>query len=1086
MTETTHPAPVPSALAGTRIPRWTPPGRQPDRRWDEQIVHVPDDLDGALGGDTAALPALMLAAHLKTLAAISGEQDIVTSYRLTADGPALCCAGRVEDGSWQQLIDLAAALLDRSDAQPADRSSVETRLDLSGLSGPVPDGESDGLVLQTGMIAQGGSLALRLCYRQDVIGADFVERLAGYYLTALGRMTADPGAAHHAESLVSAAELRFQLDELSGPQRGAPDGLFVDRFEEQVRACPDAVAAAHGTRHWTYRELNERANRIAHGLLRQGLAAEDVVAVVFERNLDWLAAMLGVFKAGGVYLPIRPDFPADRVAAQLVRSRCRFAVSEPKSVDTLRAALDSAGAGVSDDFTTLLVPDAYRDTVPGDDPGVPIRPDQLAYIYFTSGSTGEPKGAMCEHAGMLNHLYAKVDDMRLRAGDVVTQIASQCFDISLWQLAAPLLVGGSTRIIDTDDQLDVRRFIDQLAAGGIHIIQVVPAYLDVMLTHLERHPSPLGELRSVSVTGEALKLELVRRWFSCYPQISLVNAYGATEVSDDTMHAVLDGVPVRDFVDVGRSLRNINTYVLDAHLRVAPLGAPGEIAFSGVCVGRGYINDAERTAQAFTEDPYRPGVRLYRTGDFGRWLPEGTIEFLGRRDEQVKIRGFRIEIGEVENRLLQMPGVATAAVVVDGDADQTKHLVAFFTGSAELAPADLRDFLAASLPDYMVPSYFHRLDRMPQTENGKVDKKRLRALAAELATELAAYSPPRTETERQLATAWAEILNVLVGRISRADDFFKLGGTSLAAVRLVVKLDGLVSLRQLVANPVLSELAAVIDAARPTAEGPAVTQVAAGNSVQLLSSSATRPVASLVCFPHAGGNAVNFRVLANALEPRGIAVYAVELPGHDVARPAEPLADVIDIAGRAHREITDVVPGPVLLWGHCAGAAHALAVARRLEQDGRPAEQVFIGALLLDDPAALQAEIDEVTAASNRDIIAKLHQERSYVELDMLKSERADLVGRAYRHDVTTTNNHLIDVQLDPDGQRLRTPLVVVVAADDPTTSGYRHRYDRWQLLAETVRLRELPDGGHYFVRTRPAEVATIVAESGRVPAVTG
>src|SRR5205823_10934959 len=314
---------------------------------------------------------------------------------------------------------------------------------------------------------------------------------------------------------------------------------------------------------------------------------------------------------------------------------------------------------------------------------------------------------------------------------------------------------------------------------------------------------------------------LVRRWFALYPDIPLVNAYGATEVSDDTMHAVLDGVPERDLaiVSVGRSLRNVNTYILDERLRLVPLGAPGEIAFSGVCVGRGYVNDPERTAQAFTTDPYRPGNRLYRTGDYGRWLPEGTIEFLGRRDEQVKIRGYRIEIGEIENRLLQMPGVEQAAVVIDGRSDQTRNLVAFFTGSAGLEPADLRDFLAAALPDYMVPHYFHRLEALPHNENGKVDKRRLIETAATLNQGAAAYLPPSTPTERRLATAWAEVLNVLVGRIGRADDFFQLGGTSLAAVRLVVKLDRQVSLRDVVAHPVLRELAAVLDAGHGARNG---------------------------------------------------------------------------------------------------------------------------------------------------------------------------------------------------------------------------------------------------------------------------
>ena len=521
----------------------------------------------------------------------------------------------------------------------------------------------------------------------------------------------------------------------------------------------------------------------------------------------------------------------------------------------------------------------------------------------------------------------------------------------------------------------------------------------------------------------------------------------------------------------------MNTYILDERLRLVPLGAPGEIAFSGVCVGRGYVNDPERTAQAFTTDPYRPGTRLYRTGDYGRWLPEGTIEFLGRRDEQVKIRGYRIEIGEIENRLLQMPGVEQAAVVIDGRSDQTRNLVAFFTGSAGLEPADLRDFLAAALPDYMVPHYFHRLEALPHNENGKVDKRRLIETAATLNQGAAAYLPPSTPTERRLATAWAEVLNVLVGRIGRADDFFQLGGTSLAAVRLVVKLDRQVSLRDVVAHPVLRELAAVLDAGHGTRNGGTAPPAL----LQQLSTVDGTATGTLVCFPYAGGNAVNFQKLARELAGTGIAVYGAELPGHDVARADEPLADVADVARRARAELAGTA-GPILLWGHCAGAAYALELAWLLENDGRPPAGVFIGALLLDPPRTLRGEVDEVSALTDREVTSRLHQDTAYIELDLLKSERAELVGRAFRHDVTSTNGYLIGAQQEPVA-RLQTPVHVVLAADDPTTSGPDGRHRSWARIADTVEGYLLAEGGHYFIRSRPADVAALVAAACPVPA---
>jgi amino acid adenylation domain-containing protein len=352
--------------------------------------------------------------------------------------------------------------------------------------------------------------------------------------------------------------------------------------------------------------------------LARGLGAEGVVAVVVERNLDWLAAVLAGLKAGGVYLPVEPHFPADRIAAMLSRAECRLVLSEPGSATTLDQALRSLP-----ETQTLFIEAAYREDRADGNLGVEVAPDQLAYIYFTSGSTGEPKGAMCEHAGMLNHLFAKIDDLGIGEGQVVAQTAPQCFDISLWQLVSALLVGGRTLIIEQEVILDVQRFVEKIIDGRVNVMQLVPSYLEVVLSYLERQPCDLSALRCVSVTGEALKRELAQRWFASQPVIKLVNAYGLTETSDDTNHEVMDRAPDGDRVPLGRPVNNVQVFVVDEHLAPVPLGAPGEIVFAGVCVGRGYINDPERTRAAFRTDP--DGRRRYRSGDHGRWRPDGKL-----------------------------------------------------------------------------------------------------------------------------------------------------------------------------------------------------------------------------------------------------------------------------------------------------------------------------------------------------------------------------------------------------------------------------------------------------------------------------
>ncbi len=1031
----------------TRIPRWTGP-----QATDAGIGTVTGVLTTGPTVAGVTREVLALAVHAKVLSLITSERHATTG--LLRNGTRTNVALPVPPGSWRDLIRTAATVL----AGGGDSAEVATEavLDLDGTEQELPEG--------CVLVVRLTGVTVEVRHRVDVIDGDYARRLVGYYRRAFEIALADLDAAHHRATLLSAEEIRLQIHGLAGPRRELPAEMFVEQFEQRVRTHPDRLAAAHNDRSWTYAELNERANRIAHTLIDRGLTAEHVVAVVMERNLDWLAAALGVFKAGGVYLPVQPAFPAERIATQLERSGCRLVLSEAGSTATLEAAV----AGLDRSAEIVYAADAYRHER-GEDPGVPIGPGQLAYIYFTSGSTGAPKGAMCEHAGMLNHLYIKIEDMELTEHDVVTQTASQCFDISLWQFAAPWLSGGSVRIVDTDVQLDVDRFLDELLAAGVRVAQLVPSYFEILLTRLEQSHRDLGRLRSISVTGEALKYDLVRRWFAAYPQINLVNAYGATEVSDDTMHEVLTGLPERGFVTVGRSLRNVNTYILDENLALVPLGSPGEIAFSGVAVGRGYINDEERTRQAFVTDPLRPNDRMYRTGDFGRWLPEGRIEFLGRRDQQVKIRGFRIEIGEIENKMLAMPGVRDAAVVLDGG----RNLVAFYAAAEAVEAGAVRDHLAQWLPEYMVPSYVHRLDTLPLNENGKVDKKVLTMLAGTLGHGGGTYVAPATDTERRLATAWAEALNVPVERIGRHDDFFALGGTSLAAVRLVVKLDRRLSLRQLTQHPVLSALAAVVD--RGAEAGPA-DGAAPADMLQRLNGG-TGAMATLVCFPYAGGNAVNYQLLAKELERDGVAVYGVELPGHDVGGPDETLADVPAIAERVAAEIARRIATPVMLWGHCAGAAHALAVARLLEQRGVE-PRVFLAAQLLDDAATLAAELDEIDRLDDREITRRLLQDSAYIELDGLKPERAALVASAYRHDISSTDRFLMAVRENPGDYRLRGPVHVVVGADDPATAGYPERYRDWDAVSGGAVLHELPEGGHYFARTRPGNAAAVVLEA--------
>lgn len=1064
----------------TAIPRWTFSSAAGVAEHNAAIpVHVAAALRRLAEEVDAPLGSMLLTAHAKALAALAGEREVVVGHLGAASSRPAPCRMTIEtetgrDETWRALLlnvrRREAELLSHDDVAVDDLRrelgvagpSFETVFDATGARGEI----ADGAVLQVAIVERGGPLVLRLIYRTEAIDADYVARIAGYHLAALTRLAQDPDGRHARVSLLSAAELEFQLDGLSGPRRELPDRRFHELFEERAKARPDDVAAEHGDLRWTYRELNARANRLGRALLERGLGRESVVAVVTKRNLDWMAAVLAVFKAGGVYLPIEPHFPADRIAATLSRAGCGLALTEAGAAAALDQALGSLPA-----VQRLLIEDAYREDHDDGDLGVEVAPDQLAYIYFTSGSTGAPKGAMCEHAGMLNHLYAKIDDLRIGEGMAVAQTAPQCFDISLWQLVSALLVGGRTLLIEQETILDVERFVDRLVEARVAVVQVVPSYLEVVASYLERRPRAFPDLICVSVTGEALTMELTRRWFAVAPGIRLVNAYGLTETSDDTNHEVMDRAPDGERVPLGRPVNNVRVYVLDEGLRPAPLGAPGEIVFSGVCVGRGYVNDPDRTRLAFMSDPYRDAERLYRSGDQGRWLPDGKLEFLGRKDTQVKIRGFRIEIGEIENALLRMAGVRHAAVVVSEAAGGRKRLVAFHSGGRIEADA-VRERLGRSLPDYMIPSVVHWRDELPLTANGKIDRKTLTALAGELAEAGETFDAPNTPAERRIAAAWAKTLAIPESEVGRRDHFFDRGGTSLSAVKLVIALDRAVSLKDVTRNPVLTDLARLIGGEPEPRSG----------LLQAMSAPGGAETAGLVCFPYAGGNAVNFEPLARALRGGGLAVYAVELPGHDLAVDSEPFAPFAEVVERAAAEIAGLGLAKVLLWGHSAGAAFAIETARRLEAHGVAVERVFLAAQLLGDAAGRRRSAAELDRRGDAEIAAGLSADGGYAALDELDAERARRVGAAYRHDLTSACRSLADALDAPPAKKLAAPVTVMVAADDPSTADYPSRYADWRTLAEHVELRALDQGGHYFLRTRPTAAAE-AALGARAPA---
>jgi amino acid adenylation domain-containing protein len=712
------------------------------------------------------------------------------------------------------------------------------------------------------------------------------------------------------------------LAEWNDTEREIPlDKGFVALFREQAAQTPEAVAAVCGGDHLTYAGLDRRTDELAWHLAGLRAGDEGVVAILAERGLDLLTALLALFKAGLVYLPLDPRHPASRQAQVLRESRTRLVLAASELVPVAEQAIASLVAEEPPRllaFADLAAPAAPR-------PLVAPEPRRLAYVIFTSGSTGVPKGAMVEHRGMLNHLFAKIVDLDLRAEDVVAQTASQCFDISVWQFLAALLVGGRVEIFPNEIAHDPALLLREAGSRGVTILETVPSLLRAMVEEARRGRATGGALRWMIPTGEALPPDLCNQWLELFPHIPLVNAYGPTECSDDVTHRVLrtplPGTVVN--VPIGRPVINMRLYAVSNTFDLQPVGEPGELCVGGVGVGRGYLNDPLRTAAVFVPDPFaaEPGAVLYRTGDLARWLPSGELEFLGRIDHQVKVRGFRLELGEIEAVLASHPELRACVVMAREDVPGEQRLVAYcvLRPDAVLDRGALRAFLAQSLPDYMIPASYVPLESLPLTPNGKIDRKALpvpRRERPDLSGELVR---PRTATEAGLAVIWASALDL--DEVGVRDEFFALGGHSLLALRVVTairdRFGADLPLAVLFRAPTVERMAALLDG---TAAAP--------SSHLVLMAGEEAPGAPLFCVHGIGGHVFRLFHLAQHLrEERPF--YGIQ--GWSDLNDIAHMSNVEAMAERYLGVICQIqTTGPYRLAGYSLGGVVAYEMARRL------------------------------------------------------------------------------------------------------------------------------------------------------------
>ncbi|WP_261991503.1 non-ribosomal peptide synthetase [Streptomyces sp. OR43] len=721
-----------------------------------------------------------------------------------------------QDLPFEQLVDELVTERDRSrsplfqvlfnyfteDGRSADAPADDDRLDPESFpddSGTTMTNRFDvRLVLTDGGDAMSGAIE----YSTALFDASTIERMAGHFVALLDNLTADAHRSLGELPMLTAAEHDQVVREWNATAEPVPAvGGVHELIAGRASASPDAVAVVCGEASVEYAELMGRANRLAHYLRSVGVGSDSVVALCLPRGIDMVVAMLGVWQAGGAYLPLDPEYPVDRLGFMLRDSRATVLVGTEELVDELpvgrlRTVVVDAPAVA-----------AALAELPSAAPEVTTAPDQLAYVIYTSGSTGRPKGVQVAHRGVVNLAQAQARAFGVGEGDGVLQFAPFGFDAAVSEVVVTLAAGGRLVVATAEERGEPRALAALVREKDVRVATLPPSLLAVL------EPADLAGLRTLVTAGERLEEAAAARWRGEY---RLLNAYGPTEATVCASIAVLDpdgdGVP-----PIGAPMGNTRVYVLDDRLRPVHVGMTGELYIAGTGVARGYLGRPDLTAERFTADPFAAdGSRMYRSGDQVRWLPDGRLEFVGRVDHQVKIRGFRIEPGEIEAALTAHAAVRTAVVTLDG-AEQDRRLVAHVVPAdqEEGLPAvgELRAFLGERLPGFMVPSVFVELAALPLTPNGKVDRAVLRALdGVTVAGTGQAHVAPRSETERVLAEMWAELLGV--ERVGVEDNFFDLGGHSLLATQVVSRVRAVfgvdLPLASVFDRPTVAAIAAVV------------------------------------------------------------------------------------------------------------------------------------------------------------------------------------------------------------------------------------------------------------------------------------
>lgn len=864
--------------------------------------------------------------------------------------------------------------------------------------------------------------------------------------------------------MVSENEKNKVLNQFNATKADYPkDKTLDDILAEQVLKTPNNIAAVYGENSITYKELDEKSDKLAQKIREKGIVPDDIVGIMLYRSLEMIISIFAVIKAGAAYMPIDPDYPIDRINYMMEDSKSKLLLTTNEIAQKVK--ISSEHLDVEDEHI-------YN----GEDIKIEKLHNSrnLAYVIYTSGSTGKPKGAMIEHYSVINRINWMQKKYPMDENDVILQKTPYTFDVSVWEMFWWSFVGARVCFLEPGGQKYPDKIIRAIKENKVTVMHFVPSMLNAFLEYIENYGDDLAltTLKQVFASGEALTVNQVKRFNKVINKkygTKLSNLYGPTEATVDVSYYDCETDDSFNIIPIGKPIDNIQLYILDKNYNVLPIGVAGELYIAGDGLARGYVNRKELTAEKFVDNPFTPGKKMYKTGDLARWMSQGDIEYLGRIDHQIKIRGNRVELGEIETNIVSFDGIKEAVVIDRDDDAGNKYLCAYYTSEKDIEIDKLQEWLSMKMPKYMVPSYFVKLETIPLSPNGKIDRKALPKVDYSVVRKVEEKEQPTNKIETILV---CEIEKVLDGKkIGINENFFSEGVDSLSVINLQTSLSKRninVNTEEFYKYQTVKKLAEFLYTKKKGNEYLPL--------IKLAESTNSDEVVSVICFPYGGGNFSIYKKLADELVElnKNYEVYGVNLKGHDSYLESEKVVPLEESIKEVATYIKNNIKGKIILYGHCVGTAAMMGVLEELINNDIEVEKVFVGAILPPKFIRLYGANFDPWAKRSDETILKFLRKIGGPEFELLPEKDKVHFMKAFRHDVKEYYNYFYN--LGKIKEKYNVPCVSILAKGDfMTKGGTCGKKSGWNTYFKKVDKIVIKDAEHYFIKTNANEVAKIM-----------